>query len=450
MLIADRLARHLSALRFEQLPKDVVAAAKRLILDTLGTAWAGAGEAGCREALAVTESDGAAARSSIWAYGGGTSPAGAAFVNGTFAAALDYDSLHFKAITHPEIVTLPAALALGESHHRSGRDLLTAIVAGGDLMCRLALSTKRTSMWFPTSTNGAFGAAAAASLVLGQEREMIRNALGLALCQAGGTSQAVIERTLAKRMLSAFAARGGVHAAQLAGAGVTGPAEAFEGPGGFYSLFEDGNPDELLDGLGERFETLNTGIKKFPSCACNHAVIEGALRLMSKHSLAPDDVSSAVVRISPYMNAIVGAPYDPSNDAQVAAQFSVQYSVASAVRRGSVGLDDLTIKAALEPEVRALASQVRVEVDQGNPGLLAPATVILETAKGPCEEEVLAIPGSCDAPLSDEEVRDKFSDCVGRGPSPLSQGQAAKMMETVDQLEKLDDLSSFFDGIKSP
>ena len=444
MLISDQLARHLSALRFEQLPRDVVAAAKRLILDTLGTAWAGAGEAGCREALAVTESDGAAARASIWANGGGTSPAGAAFVNGTFAAALDYDSLHFEAITHPEIVTLPAALALGESHHRSGRDLLTAIVAGGDLMCRLALSTKRTSMWFPTSTHGAFGAAAAASVVLGQDREMIQNALGLALCQAGGTSQAVIERTLAKRMLSAFAARGGVHAAQLAGTGVTGPAEAFEGPGGFYSLFEDGNPDELLDGLGERFETLNTGIKKFPSCACNHAVIEGTLRLMSKHALAPDDVIDAVVRISPYMNTIVGAPYDPSNDAQVAAQFSAQYSVASAVRRGRVGLDDLTVEAARDPEVGALANQVRVEVDEGNQGLLAPATVILATADGRYKEEVLAIPGSADAALSDEDVRVKFTDCAARGPVPMSPTQANRMIDVVDELEKLDDLSMFF------
>ena len=170
---------------------------------------------------------------------------------------------------------------------------------------------------------------------------------------------------------------------------------------------------------------------------------------MSQNSLAPDDIRHARVRISPYMNTIVGAPFDPSSNPQVAAQFSAQYGLASAVIRGRVGLDETSPVAACDPDVGALARRVQVEVDQNNNGLVAPATVILDTARGHFEETVLAVPGSAAAPLSDLEVRAKFTDCVAHGPRPLSPAETEQMIDRVDELPTLDDLSTFFHGIES-
>jgi len=443
MAITDRLSEHLTKLRYEDLPDAAVHAAKRLILDTLGVARAGAGEPGCAEITAAVANEEGIGRSTIWANGKLTSAPAAALINGTAAAALDYDSLHFKGVTHPEIITLPAALALAEQENRSGRDLILAVVAGGDLTNRIALSTGRSSGWFTTTIAGVFGATAASGLMLGLDKLGMRDALGLALCQCSGTMQAVLERSLAKRMQSAFAARNAVYAAQFAKHGINGPVEAFEGPGGFYTVFEPGNVDILFDGLGQRFEIVNTGIKKFSSCACNHAAIEATCRLIDANPVKADDVKSINVTITPFMQQLVGAPFDPSSNPQVAAQFSVQYSIASVLLRRKFGLDNLTPQRAQDPEVFKLARRVKIEVDQNATEMLTPATVRIETANHRFEETVYAVPGSFDAPLSDAEVTAKFHDCMKFGPAAMSDARAESLADAVAGLEKIERLGDF-------
>lgn len=441
MLIADRLADHLASLRFEDLEGSTIHAAKRLILDTLGVARAGSAEPGCAEvAAAVDAAEAGTGRSTVWSDGRKTSPAAAALINGACAAALDYDSLHFAAVVHPEIVVLPAALALAEREGRSGRDLILAVAAGGDLMCRLGLCAEGGSPWFATSTAGAFGAAAAAGIILGLDKQRMRHALGLALCQASGTSQAILERTLAKRIQSAFAARNGVYAAELARHGITAPAASIEGSAGYWAVFAAGDRTALLDGLGERFETANTGIKKFPSCACNHAAIQAVSRLTSAHRLRARDVKDVSVCITPFMNRLVGAPYDPSVDPQVAAQFSVQYSVATVLVRGGFSLADITPERARDPEVGRLARSIRVEVDNSDNGTLAPSTVRVAAAGRLLEETVRAVPGSADAPLTDEEVLAKFRDCLGFGPAAMPAARGEALAEAIIHLERVDRL----------
>ncbi|MDF3072472.1 MAG: MmgE/PrpD family protein [Alphaproteobacteria bacterium] len=450
MSISDQLARHVASIGYEDLPAPAIAAAKRLIMDTIGTGYAGAAEPGCTEIADTVLADGAAPHATLWSTGERTSAMGAALANGTFAAALDYDSLHFDGVIHPEIVTLPAAMALGEREKRSGRDLITAIIVGGDLMCRMAMSTGRNAAWFVTSTNGTFGAAAAAAIMLGLNQEQVRNALGLALCQASGTIQAVLERTLAKRMQSAFAARSGVLAAELARRGVTGPAGAFEGQAGYYAAFEAGDPEVLMDGLGERYEVLNTGIKKFPSCACNHAAIQAAIDLAREHEIAAADLKRVRVRITPYMQQVVGGEFDPSGNLQVAAQFSVKYSVACALLRRELKLRDLLPARVLERKVQSLLERIEIEIDEGNPGFLSPATVLIETGNGQLQRTIAAIPGSTSAPLSDRDVAEKFQDCMSYGAAAGKAIDAARLFDGLSNLEQVDDLSELMQAVYTP
>ncbi|MGE0154958.1 MAG: MmgE/PrpD family protein [Reyranellaceae bacterium] len=450
MAISDRLAQHIASTRYDDLPASAIAAAKRLIIDTMGTGYAGAAEPGCAEVADTVLADGAAPHASLWSGGRRTSVMGAALANGTFAAALDYDSLHFDGVLHPEIVTLPAALALGERERLSGRDLITAIVVGGDLMCRLAMSTGRDAAWFGTSTHGTFGAAAAAAVMLGLDAGQVRNALGLALCQASGTYQAVTEKTLAKRIQSAFAARSGVLAAELARRGVTGPVASIEGPAGYYSAFEPGDAEVLLADLGRRYETENTGIKKYPSCACNHAPVQAAIDLGRRNAIPVESIGRVRVRITPYMHRLVGGAFNPAGDLQVAAQFSVKYSVACGLLRGEFKLADLGRDRVLEPRVRALAERVEIEVDAVNSGFLQPATVFVETGGRVLERTVDVVPGSTQAPLSDGEVAEKFQDCMSHGAAGGEEIDAGLLYESLSALEDVDDLGAMMAAVFQP
>ncbi len=120
----DQIARHISEKRYEDLPADVVVCAKRLILDTFGVAWAGAGADGCNDVYGLIAEQGGSPESSIWVHGDKVPAVSAAFVNSLFAGALDFDSFHEAGTLHADIVVLPAALAMAERQGSSGKDFL--------------------------------------------------------------------------------------------------------------------------------------------------------------------------------------------------------------------------------------------------------------------------------------------------------------------------------------
>jgi 2-methylcitrate dehydratase PrpD len=365
------------------------------------------------------------------------------------SSALDYDSLGRDAPVHVNIVVLPAALAVAERMHSTGAEFLAATVVGSDIMCRMAAATKHPHRGFHyTSTFGVFGAAAAAAKLFGLDAAETRHALGIAFIQASGTQQANIEPSLTKRMLSAFAARAGVYAATLAKRGITAPSEVIEGPFGLYRLYQDGDPARLLDGLGERYDNANLSVKKYPSCGCNHTAIEAMLKLVCEYDLKPDDVKSIEVTIGPYLHRIVGGPYDPSGDPQVAAQFSILYSVACVLVRRRLGLTEIEEPAARDPVIGAQIPKISLRVEPAYTGDRGPAVVkITTTNHGTLECRVDHVPGSLEAPLTEREVQAKLSSCFRLGVAPLKDAQIALLSERVQALEKITDMAGFFEGV---
>jgi len=240
----------------------------------------------------------------------------------------------------------------------------------------------------------------------------------------------------------------GLFSAQLARAGVTAPREAFEGKFGFYAMYEAGDPAVVLEGLGRDYIGTGTSIKKFPSCGCNHAVIEATLQLAREHGLAAADVTGAKAVISTYMNRLVGAPYDPAGNAQVAAQFSVQYSVACALLRGRLGVAEIQPDAALDPAAIALAKKVEVVIDDARAGQLAPAEVELQTSShGTLRRRIESLPGSPESPLSAAELKDKVHECMRLGSNPLSPAQIERLSSRVATIEALPDMALLFEDL---
>lgn len=434
--LGARLAAWAARLRCEDLPPEVLARAKGLLLDTLAVGWAGSGAEGIAALHGLVKAQGGATESSVWSYGGKLPATQAAFLNGAMAAALDYDSVHDVSGAHSDIVVIPAVLALAERGRFSGRDFLAAYAAGSEVQVRLTLAVRARPGWFYSSVLGVFGAAAGAARALGLDAERARHAMGTALSRAAGTQQTLFEPSLTKRLQSAFAARDGVEAAQLAAIGVTAPAGMFEGAAGFSALYGEIDPAAALDGLGEKFHFTAPTLKGHASCYGNHAAIEAALALVRKHGLRAADVQDVSVRITPFMAKLVGAPYSPGSQPQVSAIFSVQYSVASVLARGRFAVEDTLPQAATDPAVCALASRVRVEIDTAQAGKFVPATVCVRTASGTMLEETVTR-------LAQVDLQAKALACLQAGARPLSLDGAQRFAARIDAVEDVADMGEF-------
>lgn len=451
--VSREIAHHLCALRFDAIPPSAIEGAKRFMLDTLAVAWAGTDAPGCppaRELLAPGNNSGG--ECTVWGTTNRASAESAAFLNGLAAAALDFDSLQRDSPSHVNVSVLPATLAMAERRHASGKTFLTALVAGCDLMCRLGAASEALGQphrgWFYTSVHGVLAAAAAAGKILDLGEEKMLHALGLAYSQAGGTQQVVIEPGLGKRLGSGFAARGGVFAAMLAAQGLSGPKASLEGPYGLFRMYQDVDTSRLLRNLGSDFENANLSIKKFPTCGCNHTSIEAALWMTATQDLKPDDITDIEVEISEFMDRIVGRPFEPGDNPQVAAQFNIRYSIACALTRRRFGLAELDNATIDDPGIRALAQKVKVIVDPNKKGKRGPAVLRVQSRRhGVLQRQVDHVPGSAQSPLSMAEIEAKSRACFALGTHALDAAGTQRLIDRVADLENMTAVTKLFEGI---
>jgi 2-methylcitrate dehydratase PrpD len=244
---------------------------------------------------------------------------------------------------------------------------------------------------------------------------------------------------------SAFAARDGLEAAFLAQCGITAPKQMFEGERGFDNLYEPLDRDRSLGGLGQSYLLKTLTLKNYPSCFCNHAAIVATERLVARHNLTIDQVATCTVRITPYMNRLVGAQFSIGDSPQVAAQFSVQYSIASILLRGSFRLQDIDTDAVLDPAVMRAIKKISIEIDPSEAGKFTPATVDIKTKSGEhMSETVTEIPGTPGCPLDDGQVRTKAMSCLTSGPFAMTESQARKLIARIDAIDQFENMQEFW------
>jgi 2-methylcitrate dehydratase PrpD len=443
--VSRELAQWVSSLQYKDLNAEIIRYAKRYLLDALAVAWAGSRAMGTEGAHAWVTAQGGKAESRVWLTNEYLPATSAAFINGIYAAALDFDSVHDQATSHPDIVIIPALMALADRQPMHGKDFLTAYIAGAEMHVRLCMGITHNPGWFMTSTLGVFASAAISARVLGLDVNGIHTAMGIALSRAAGTQQSLVEGALVKRLQSAFAARDGVEAAFLAQCGITAPKQMFEGERGFDNLYEPLDRARTLGGLGQSYLLQTLTLKNYPSCFCNHAAIVATEKLVAQHQLTIDQLSGCTVRITPYMNRLVGAQFSLGDSPQVAAQFSVQYSIASILLRGSFRLQDIDTDAVLDPAVMECIQKIKIEIDQTESGKFTPATVIIQTKAGELLScTVNEIPGTPAQPLDDTQVRAKAMTCLTSGPYAMTEAQACKLIARIDAIDQLENMQDFW------
>lgn len=435
-----RIAEALAGIRFDALPASVVTSARRLVLDSVAVALAGRDLPEVKTLLNLAERWGGLPESAIIGTHLRVPAPTAALVNGTMIQALDFDDTHDPSGAHVASSVLAAALAVADMRGRSGADLLAALVAGVELTGRLGLACEDKIGWTSTALYGAFGAAAAAAHLLGLDARQTRHALGIVISQAAGTTQTAVDSPLSKHMQSGFAAKAGVLSAILAAEGVTGIEQVFEGKFGFFSLYKAGRYriDPLLAEWGRRFEIEALSYKSFPSCRATHGPIEAILALTRGGELRADDVAAVDVSIPRMAWNLTGKPFTPGDNPVVSAQFSTAYTVATALREGTVALRHFRLDAIHDPAVVELAGRVRVSVEPGE-DFFTPTHVTVRTGPGRTfSHTIRRLKGGPDQPMTDEEMLAKVQDCLAFAPPDAAEVSAAELHHRVAGLAALD------------
>jgi 2-methylcitrate dehydratase PrpD len=453
-LLADAtrdLARFGAALRYEDIPAEAVARIKLSLLDSLGCCLFGATLPWTRKVAELADAEGAKPVATLIGLGRKTSPALAALVNGTSGHAFELDDIHKESIVHAGSIATPVALGLAESKGKvSGRDLLTAMVAGYEIGHRVG-NAATMSLFFrgfhPQGTSGTFVAAATSARMLNLNATQFQHALGMAGSQAGGL-MAAQEGAMVKRFHSGRAAQSGVYAAQLASRDFTGILDALEAPyGGYLSTYSDKpNPSRLTDGLGNEgldrtWETLNVGYKPHASVTSIHSALDALSELMKEHGIKARDIAKVETGLSPMTH--VHCAWEYKAQGVTAAQMNLYYGMAVIALDGAAFTEQFREVRLADPQILDFITRITAHVDPEIEKMGAPfrhaSRVKITTRDGKVHEKLaLHRRGSPENPLAPEEVIHKFRNVVA---PCMSKTDAERIITTVDRCELLADIN---------
>ncbi len=442
-----RLAEFASALKFEDLPAAVVEKAKTCVLDTLGCCIFGATLPPVRKLATMLMEENCAQQSAAFGFPYRTSASHAALINGTSAHAFQLDEIHIEATLHPGSVAVPAVLALAEANGgMSGRELITALVAGYECGIRVGLAGKGGMFargFHNQGTSGVFVAAAAAARLLRLDTVQVKHALGIAGSQGAGL-MAVQEGAMTKGFHSGRAAQSGVYAAKLARLGYTGIPDVLEAPyGGFLSsLVGECAQENLTAGLGERWEILRVGFKPAPASNGSITAMAAIDEIMRKHDLKADDIESVTAHVSTNTLHHCGWEYDPARiQGVLAAQMNLRYGMAVMALERRATVEQFTEDKMRDAVILDFVRRVNVELepafdaDGGKFRVACRAVVVCRNGEK-LEAQVLYRKGSHEDPMSAAEIDAKFMELAGRSFAPE---QNQRIAATVARLEQIAD-----------
>ncbi len=454
MTPSEAISEHVAKLEFDSLPAATVTAAKCVLLDAVGVMLGASGLAPeARPFVSLARSSGAGPCAILGAGQSASAPM-AAFANGALAHALDYEDAFDLAPGHPNASLVPALIALAQAEGPvDGRRFLTALAAGGDLSCRIALALGQpmeAAGWYPPPIVAAFGAAAGAAKLLGLDAGQVRDALSLTLCQATMPGEIMHSRgTVIRAVREAFPAQAAVISACLARDGVTGFEQPLEGKAGFYALYAGGefDPGELTDGLGKRFWIEQLTFKPWPSCRGTHPFIEMALDLRDRHGLRAEDITAITVGIDDVQRMLVEPlARKQAPEVVIDAKFSIPFCTALALARGRVGLDDFLPEVLRDPLLLQLAAKVEAQ-QTDSPGWQrgSGGTMRIVLGDGQMFESALANALGCpERPFAEAKLVEKFVDCAQRAEWPLGEAPARELAGRILALEDCKDVGGLF------
>jgi 2-methylcitrate dehydratase PrpD len=408
----EQLVRYIAGTARRSYPAEVTDAALKALVDHLGCAVGASNDPTALPARAVVERWNASGNARVY-MGGRTTPALAAFANGSMAHAMDYDDTHAGGAGHPGGPCWSAAIALALEHGASEKETLAAFITGFDVMAKLGggwvpgvgRSLQRRG-WHPTSIFGRVGAASVGSVILKLDESQIANALGVAATTAGGLVGSF--GTHGKPFHSGKAAMDGILAAQLASEGFVAATHLYELEKGLLDVLIQDRQVQVppLDDFEKKWELMENQIKPFASCRATHSSIQAARSLADQ--VRGRRIAKVHARVHP--NALVTAgktaPRTP-----LEGKFSVPFCIALGLSGYRAVSSDFNEQSFNDPIVADLVPRVTLESIQDQPASKAFIEVTLEDGRR-LNGETQCVLGHPDNPLTWDALREKFEGLV--------------------------------------
>ncbi|WP_432630104.1 MmgE/PrpD family protein [Brotaphodocola sp.] len=420
----QNLATFVSEIKLENVPKEVVAAAKMCILDTLSTALGGVTNSmfqSIKEVYLKTEKDGNGGIS-LWGDKREASLRTVTFLNGMSGHILELDDVHINSKTHIGTVVIPAAWTLAQYLQKSGNDLIEAVICGYEVMARIGMgfgvSSHRNLGWHVTGTAGTFGSAAACGKLLGFTPAQMTAAFGLAGTQSCSTWAFLSDGATNKILHPGRAAVSGLESCLLVKGGMRGSAHILDAEdGGIFPMMSREYDYSMVDkDLGAVYEILNVDKKPYPCCRSTHCAIEGALNLRKTYHIDPETIDH--VEVYTYLVGLKQCGLSNSSKephAATEAKFSTPYLVATAFLTGKVGLSDFEQAKINNTKRQELLKKVVIKEDpiftERYPHHWGCRVEV--TLKNGCtySQEIKDASGSVTAPLTPEQMTAKALSC---------------------------------------
>jgi 2-methylcitrate dehydratase PrpD len=430
-----RFATHVATLDYESIPDEVTAKAKLILRDGIGNQVAASAiSEPANRMVALIKEWGGAPQSTIVGHGVKVPTPQAALVNAMMGHGIELDDAHGSGLIKAGSVLVPSAFAVAELTGASGRDVVTAVIAGYDLAIRIAKAINpghRQRGYHTTGTVSGIGAAAMSARLLGCNAEQIACAIGLACMQSAGIQSYLDDPCMAKPFSPGKAAFNGVMAAIMASRGFTGPRKALESREGFLNAFTDRvNVEHLTDELGQHFSIMEVGFKPHAACRYAHGPIDLAQIAYRADAVRLDTTEKVVVGMSELAIRQASKPVCPNLNA---AMGSTQFGVALALASGGNGLKEYW-DGYKNKDVHAGATKVelRAEPAYGVTGRQARLDIVLKDGRTVSHSSVEP-KGEPSNPLSPEELEAKF---LAMTTMVVDRSQAQRISDLVMTLDR--------------
>jgi 2-methylcitrate dehydratase PrpD len=437
--IQSEMAGFISGLRYDRIPSQIIEDAKYRVLDWIGSALAGVRFQPAQIATDMIRSSGGATDATLIKGNAKVPVSQAAFANGIIGHVAEFDDGHRLAIAHPGAVTVPVAIAVTEGYGRSGKELLTAIIVGYEVLIRLgmAVNPSHYKIWHTTGTCGAFAAAASASSSLKLSPQRTQMALGIVGTMASG----FLEKTLgthAKPLNAGHACQSGVQAALLAMKGFTGPSNILTGEKGFIQATSPEFETKILEEINQGPLLSNTAFYKvYASCGHTNSPLDAVFMLMQEHDIPVQSIKQVQVEI--YRTAVELTGQFRNSDEETA-KFSLPYCIAAALLYKKVTLEEFTADKLKNPLIRELAGRIHVTEDLEATKVFPArrANIKIELADGRKFEK--RVNSSNDIPKY-SAIEEKFMSLAKTCVDHKAAQEIKSLVLDIDRLNKLDDLT---------
>ena len=439
--VMNALSEYMSAAGTRPISADVAEHAKHHLIDTLASMISGSELPPGQAAQRYIRAHGGKGAATIAGTSLTAAPGDAALANGVMAHSDETDDSHNASRSHPGCSVVPAALAVGEELGVDGARFLRAVTLGYDIGTRVIMAMGGAEWSYETSLAthsiaGTFGAAAAASCVAGLDARQMRWALDYTAQQSSGI---VAWRRDTDHIEKAFVfagmpARNGVTSALVVQTGWNGVDDIFSGADNFFLAYAPkAKPERLVEKLGERYEIVQTDIKKWTVGSPIQGPLDAVEAIRGKRPFEADQVKRVTVRLAPSVASVV--------DNRDIPDICLQQMIAVMLLDKTVSFQAAHDKPRMQdPGTLRQRAKVNLVRDEELAALLPVRVAIVEimlTDGTLLSERVSAVRGTPRNPMSRTEVIDKARDLIAPVLGPET---SARLMETIFAIETVTDI----------